>query len=272
MHDRRAYCLNIYRELSPPAPLKGALLCLWTQSIASDYGGHVQRVMPDACIDMVFVNHAAPVVVGPWTESFLAPFAPGTHIVGARFHPGAATWLLGPVAHALLNRAVSLRALCGTPVAAQFAQVTQAATLSARRSALESALLGQLGRARATDQTVCAAIAWLARHPDGRVQHLSRWTGISGRQMSRRFVAAVGYGPKTLQAVLRFQRLLHIASQTRARLSLVELAMSAGYADQAHMTREVRRFAGRTPTQLLPTAASTLQMSDLFKTAGGATR
>lgn len=263
---------SIYRELSPPAPLKGALLCLWTQSIASDYGGHVQRVMPDACIDMVFVNHAAPVVVGPWTESFLAPFAPGTHIVGARFHPGAATWLLGPVAHALLNRAVSLRALCGTPVAAQFAQVTQAATLSARRSALESALLGQLGRARATDQTVCAAIAWLARHPDGRVQHLSRWTGISGRQMSRRFVAAVGYGPKTLQAVLRCQRLLHIASQTRARLSLVELAMSAGYADQAHMTREVRRFAGRTPTQLLPTAASTLQMSDLFKTAGGATR
>jgi hypothetical protein len=33
------------------------------------------------------------------------------------------------------------------------------------------------------------------------------------------------------------------------------------------MTREVQRFAGCTPTTLLPSAGSTLRMSDLFKTA-----
>ncbi|WP_254053255.1 helix-turn-helix domain-containing protein [Singulisphaera sp. GP187] len=94
--------------------------------------------------------------------------------------------------------------------------------------------------------------------------------GISSRQLHRRFHDSVGYGPKTLQRILRFQRLLELARNEPApRLDLAALAFEAGYADQAHMSREVRELADNTPTSVLANPASTLAMADFFKTASG---
>jgi transcriptional regulator GlxA family with amidase domain len=69
--------------------------------------------------------------------------------------------------------------------------------------------------------------------------------GVSERQLRRRCEEAVGYGPKMLDRVLRLQRFRSLARLTAA--PLVELAATAGYADQAHLSREHRQFAGRTP-------------------------
>ena len=70
--------------------------------------------------------------------------------------------------------------------------------------------------------------------------------------LRRRFDDAVGYGPKTLQRVLRFQRFLALAATRPPRRSdLAGLAFAAGYADQAHLTRECTRLAGLPPAALL---------------------
>jgi AraC-like DNA-binding protein len=78
--------------------------------------------------------------------------------------------------------------------------------------------------------------------------------GLSPRQLRRRCHAVVGYGPKTLQRVLRFRRFV---TQVDAGLpagqeahDLAALAAQAGYADQAHLTRECRALAGLTPAAL----------------------
>jgi AraC-like DNA-binding protein len=60
------------------------------------------------------------------------------------------------------------------------------------------------------------------------------------------------------QSVLRFQRLLKTARERGAEQGLADLAASAGYADQAHMTRDFQRFANLRPTELLRSAESTL--------------
>jgi hypothetical protein len=70
------------------------------------------------------------------------------------------------------------------------------------------------------------------------------------------------------QSVLRFQRLLYLAGTRGSQRTLAALASSAGYSDQAHMTREVQRFANCPPTVLIRSAECTLGMSDLFKTHG----
>jgi len=116
---------------------------------------------------------------------------------------------------------------------------------------------------------VNAAIQCLARNPRGRVESLSQWIGISCRQLQRRFSSAVGYGPKMFQSVLRFQRLLNFASRTSAPRNLAQFSADAGYADQAHMTREVQRFSGSPPSLLLQSAQSALRLSDFFETAPG---
>ena len=140
----RSAIVSDYREFPPPVALREHVMCLWTQSIARSPAEQAHRVLPDACIDIVFINHDAPIVVGPWTEPFVARFTPGTTVVGARFHPGRATGVLGLPASTLLNQSVPLRDVWTNSAHAQFARVADEPTPHARFTALELALHGRL--------------------------------------------------------------------------------------------------------------------------------
>jgi AraC-like DNA-binding protein len=72
--------------------------------------------------------------------------------------------------------------------------------------------------------------------------------GFSARQLHRRCLPVFGYGPRRLGRVLRLGAAIEAV---RAGKALVEVAGDCGYADQAHLTREVRALAGTTPTGLL---------------------
>ena len=255
-----------YREYAPPRSLADHLLCFWTQSITGHSGEYAQRVLPDGCIDIVFINDQAPLVIGPWVKPFVARLPIATRIVGARWHPGRAPALLGLPAAELMNQSVALRDVCSCALSSSLGRVAEQPNLGARRSALQAALLNLLAHAAPGDPLVNVSIRWLALHPYGRVEQLSRWVGISSRQLQRRFSNSVGYGPKTFQSILRFQRLLNFAGRRRHRWSLAELSVDVGYADQAHMTREVQRLSGCPPTVLFQSARCALQMSDFFKT------
>ena len=259
----RQVVFSHYRESPVPASLANHFLCLWKQEIIGS-GDCLHRVLPDACVDIVFINDAPPVVVGPWTDPFVVPLPAGTTIVGARFHPGRAPGILGIPAAELLNQSVPLRDVWSASGARFRLSFDEPTVVS--QSALAVALVRATASATLTDSAIVASIRWLARHPHATVEQLSRSMGISHRQLQRRFCAAVGYGPKMFQSVLRFQRLLHCASRPLGPPRLADLAAVAGYADQAHMTREVQRFAGCTPRAVIRSAACTLRMSDFFKT------
>jgi AraC-like DNA-binding protein len=255
-----------YREFPAPAPLADRFLCFWTQTIVGSQGAYEHRVLPDACIDIVLIHDQPPMVVGPWNVAFVARLAAGTSITGARLHPGRASCLLGIPASELLNQAIPIVDVEGAMQNMRLEEVIEQPNATARRSALARVVSTAVEDFAPPDQAVVAGIRWLSQHPQGRIAQLGGWIGISERQLHRRFSAAIGYGPKMFQSVLRFQRLLKIARERGAKQGLADLATSAGYADQAHMTREVHRLANVRPTVLLRSAESTLQMSDLFKT------
>src|SRR6516165_826156 len=77
---------------------------------------------------------------------------------------------------------------------------------------------------------------------------------------------AVGYGPRLLHRVLRFQRFLAECRTPTARLA--ELAFRAGYADQAHLSREARVLAGRTPAELRAARLRVRNVQDLSSGIG----
>jgi transcriptional regulator GlxA family with amidase domain len=56
----------------------------------------------------------------------------------------------------------------------------------------------------------------------------------------------VGLGPGSLGRLTRFQRVLRAIDRDPG-VSLARVAAGAGYFDQAHMSRDFRRFAGTTP-------------------------
>jgi AraC-like DNA-binding protein len=103
---------------------------------------------------------------------------------------------------------------------------------------------------RSPDPLVLAATRRLG-FPGSRVDELADALGISERQLRRRFHQSVGYGPKTLDRILRFRRLV---SQARGvsggEVDLARLAAELGYADQAHMTRDCVRLTGMPPAEL----------------------
>ena len=74
--------------------------------------------------------------------------------------------------------------------------------------------------------------------------------GLSERTVRRLCRRAFGYGPKRLERILRFQRFLRLARNLPS-LGLAGLALEAGYADQAHLTRETAELAGLTPRTIL---------------------
>ncbi len=262
-HSHEAF--SEYREFPVPPRLASRFLCLWTQRIVGLRGDYRHWVLPDGCVDIVFINDDPPMVVGPWTAPFAVTLAVGTTIVGARFHPGRAPSMLGVPAVELRNSSVPLADVWGAK-RKRFASIYGEPNQPERLSVLAQALLKELGFDHPVDEAVVAGIRWLAQYPHGRVEQLSQWMGISNRHLQRRFVATVGYGPKMFQSILRFQHLLGLARATDVYQRLAELAADAGYADQAHMTREVQRFAKCPPTALLRSDRCTLSMSDLFKT------
>jgi len=210
--------------------------------------------------------NGVPMVIGPWTEPFVATLPSGTNILGARCHPGLASGLLGMPASELLNRSVPLCEVWGNAASAQFVRVADKTTLSAQILAMETALIRRVASAGPVDHATRAAICRMAQRPNARVEQLSEWLGMSSRQLQRRFVISAGYGPKMFQSVLRFQRLLNEAHFAGTRRTLADLAANAGYSDQAHMTREIQRFANCSPASVLRSVSSTLSLSDLFKT------
>ena len=80
---------------------------------------------------------------------------------------------------------------------------------------------------------------------------LRRELDLSERQLLRRCTIAFGYGPATLRRILRLQRFLSLAGESRPDRGLADLAQEAGYADQQHLARDAKAIARATPSQLV---------------------
>ncbi|HEY1518692.1 MAG TPA: helix-turn-helix domain-containing protein [Solirubrobacteraceae bacterium] len=219
--------------------------CTWEQQTAVAWE---QRVVPDACVDLLWSGDRLS-IAGPDTRARVVALDPGARIVGVRLRPGAAGEALGLPASELRDAAPDAADVLGrdraeTLLASLLAGNNEHALLLAAVCAPDG---------RRPDPLVGAAVAALDR-PHARVAPVAAELGVSARQLQRRVADAVGYGPKMLARVLRFRRL-----QSLAPAPLVELALEAGYADQAHMTAEVTELAGISPVRFLkdrtPTAA-----------------
>jgi AraC-like DNA-binding protein len=220
---------------------------VWTRRGTSN-GSLPLRVLPDGCADVIWRDDGGSVttlVAGPDTQAQLAPLAEGSRMVGVRFAPGAAHAVLGIPLDEVRDQRLPLRELSG-PWSEE--DLAERVALSDRP---------ELGLAAAVRERISAppdaTAAAMARRLEfdagpGVVSRLAADLGLSERQLQRRCRAAFGYGPKTLQQVLRFRRALRLA---RAGGRLADVAAVVGYADQAHLARDTRRLAGVPLTDLL---------------------
>ena len=237
-----------YRERRPASALSARVACVWIQSVSPLSLPYAHRTIPNGSVELTCLVGSAPRVSGPRIGAAVDVLAPGSTLVGIRFHPGAAPAFLGVPASALVDESVALEELWGTAATALGERIAGARSAWDGAAVLEAEVIARLAAAGRSDALLAEAVRRLGPWETDEVVSLP----ISERHLRRRCRDAIGLAPKEVQRILRFQGFLALAhGQRRAGDGLALLAAEAGYADQSHLTREAVRLSGLTPRALL---------------------
>lgn len=239
--------------------------------------GGRRRVQPAGSLLVLELSFTTPLLI-EWQrpdaegavafESFLAglmarpvsTFFDGRHTsVQIYFTPMGASRILGVPARETVGRVVPLSDVVPLLSRDLPDELVELATWAERFAVVDRYLTGLAASAPPADPL--AQWAWSELQLTGggsRIADLAHRSGWSARQVRSRFGQAVGVSPKSAAQVIRFEH----AHAELASFRLDLLAARHGYADQSHLSREVRRFAGESPLALArarrPTAHTAL--------------
>jgi AraC-like DNA-binding protein len=245
-----------YVERWPAPALTPYVSCVWVEQVMPGAPTYEHHTVPNGSADLVCELGAEPRIVGPQTGPVLEVLEPGTTVVGIRFRPGAAPSALGVPASELVDLTISAEELWGGAAAELGERVADAGDPARAAAVLEAALAARLADAEEPDPVAVEAVRRLLPWRGVDVGALPSALYISERQLRRRFETAIGFSPKVVHRMLRFQGFLALAQHRgRAHGELAFLAAEVGYADQSHLNREALRLAGRSPRTLLLEAA-----------------
>lgn len=277
--------MTVRRE--PHPALRPFVSVLWASDGGFAAGVTRERVLPTGAVHLVFrgdgdalriydglddpdgVEIGCAVVGGPRGSYYVRDVSRPAPTVGVMLRPGAAPLVLGVSAAELVDRHVALDDVWGASAEETRAAILAARTPHARLDVLERILRARLPSVRGVHPAIGAALGALGH--GATVAAAVETSGYSHRGFIARFRDAVGLAPKQYSRVRRFDRALALAASTP---SWTELALAAGYADQAHFVRDFRAHTGLAPTAYRALAAGEahhvpIPGSDSFKTPAG---
>jgi AraC-like DNA-binding protein len=255
-----------YDEWLPRSQYLAGIVTAYWRAFGDGSSVPSSAVLPDGHVEVVFnlgdpVGLAGPAfngfqpkraVVGPLSKALRLDYRGLVDTVGIRFHPARGAGFLGKLATELAERLLPLSRVC-VDLDRAFAQLFSdhpSMDKDECRDAVDRVLLDQLPHALPPDTEVIAAVDRLTGSEAlPLVKQVADESGISSRQLQRRFRSAVGMTPKRFARVVRFARVWHLASIS-PRHRWAALAAESGFADQAHLVREFRAFGAEPPTHV----------------------
>ena len=185
------------------------------------------------------------VVGGPRSRYYAKEVSGPARSVGVQLWPSAFGILTDAPASELANRHVALEDLWGSMASSVHQRLGDLTDPEAAIDYVEGVLMARLARVRVPHPAVAAALGGLVATGD--VASAVQASGRSHRVFVERFRETMGVTPKVFCRTQRFLRTLDAVADDDWSLS--EVAMRFGYADQSHLNREFREFAGVTPGQ-----------------------
>jgi len=82
------------------------------------------------------------------------------------------------------------------------------------------------------------------------IYELSKRNFTTVRQLERNFKKNIGLSPKEYSNIIRFQNALSIIKNSSVNRSLLDIAFECGYYDHSHLTNEIKRNTGFSPSLL----------------------
>lgn len=225
------------------------------------------RVLADACTKIIF--ELAP---GPWPPAYviatqLVPIVVTlrgrTNRVGIRFRPGMAGFFLGRPLDGLDRPFAALSAI-GVEYEQLESRLRATGDLSERGMALDNWLHCLKAAVEADQIEIEETTRLVAGLRQGRPpKELAAAMGWSERRLQRFFRTRFGASAANLHRFYRFECLQ--ARLAGSPTELADLAAELGFADQSHMARDFRHFAGCTISSYLREMANVGNVQD----AGG---
>lgn len=249
--------MNRYREIGPSPALRPHAETYWLWE--GDGSGGEHRVLPDGCADIIFGLRRDPrtdtsnlLAVGTMTRPLQVSRLGTTYLLGVRFRPGEAAAFLGCPASEITDQSPPLAELWKDEAAILEVRLARAGSTPERLRILEAALLRAPERSGSRrDLRVAAAVERIRRDPSTvTVTRLAGDLGLSPRQLRRLFLDAVGIGPKRLARIVRLQSVLDRVLAARD-VDWADLALDAGFYDQAHLVNDFRAWTGLAPSRYL---------------------
>jgi AraC-like DNA-binding protein len=255
----------IYVSRRPAPPLDAAVSAVWYfRSAPRPFS--LERVLPSGAAQLVInlkedatrsydarrgglcVTAPGAVVTGARTCFEVIDTDEQEHVVGVSFHPGGTRPFFAAPAQELAGPDVPLACLWpARDVTRLREQLLAAPSPEAALDVLEAALAAAW-RDRPLHRAVGLALATFARAPEtARIATVADAVGLSRRRFIEAFSRDVGLTPKQFCRVRRFQQALR-AAHAAVEVHWSEVAVSAGYFDQAHFIHDFRAFSGLTPT------------------------
>ena len=243
-----AQATGSFHERAASAWLRGSFAATWVHRMDPASPPPIV-VTPDATIDLQWIGGCFR-IAGPDKKPQTEVLAADEVVIGFRFHPAAAAAWLGVPLMELVSQRLSLDDLWGARARHLASRVRIGNSVKDLASSIEEVVAEEMA-SREPDIPMRAAYHLIERGPPPNaplVPWLTRALEMSERTLRRRFDESFGYGPKTLDRILRYQRFLRLSSQSNSSTAI--LASEAGYSDQAHLVRESRRLTGSTPQRL----------------------
>ena len=183
------------------------------------------------------------------------------HLVHVFFTPLGVRAILGVPNPEIASRVIELSDLWGARATRLVDRLGNSDSWNQRFASLDEAFTRALQPARSA-----AAVLWawrqLARHSGAiPVTSLARRIGWSRPHFTDCFRAEFGLSPKTAARIFRFEHACRALKANPRRLA--DIALSSGYYDQAHMTREWQALAGSSPRQWIANELPFLQDYEL---------
>jgi AraC-like DNA-binding protein len=268
--DEAPYVELLFHQAYPQSPVAAGAP---PPQVAAGAAPHVAtgeswRVVPDASAHLLFTAWGSAAggaggpreptlrLVGARSQYVDTDPAGRTLMIGLRLRPGVLSSLIGTEARHLTDRTASAEDVFGKAARDLLDRIVAAPIPESAAHDLAAFVVGKISARprRPTDPTVLAA----ALSRTASVEAAADAMGLTPRAVHRGAITGIGLAPKRLVRIQRLHRALALLLPPRSR-PLATAAAEAGYADQAHLSRECSELLGESPARFLARGVRNVQ-------------
>lgn len=261
----------LYAQVSPSRALAPYIECYWMLSAPAGQGVPLQHMPADGRVELMFSFgagsrrvaldhdvdqrtayaacdvHAHSFVLGGRGRGYTLDHFGAPRYVCVRFKPGGFGAFVRQPLIEMTDVYVDLDCVWDQHTARQLEmQLEAASSPHAQADILDAALLARHDPPDHLPRLMYAARRLQTTSDHRSMTQLADELNFSQKHYERLFARYIGFRPGLFARIARFQHSIALGAQQDS-ISLSQLALRAGYYDQAHFNRDFKQFAGSTP-------------------------